>query len=182
MKIEITEYPTDNDWLEVKKRALVTIGKKLKTPPDAEWKRAILKARHSPIRRLRFSFYLEGIPSYVSVHLARHIHAQPFIKSQRNDRQDNYDRNKAPQDTPVNMIWDITGEEMMIIANKRLCNMADATTQDIVGKMCAEIVKHDKDNIWPEFLVPMCKYTGECKEIYPCKKAIKKVVVTEPND
>ena len=60
MKIEITEYPTDNDWLEVKKRALVTIGKKLKTPPDAEWKRAILKARHSPIRRLRFSFTLKG--------------------------------------------------------------------------------------------------------------------------
>ena len=78
--------------------------------------------------------------------------------------------------------WSIRGEEMMIIANKRLCNMADATTQDIVGKMCAEIVKHDKDNIWSEFLVPMCKYTGECKEIYPCKKAIKKVVVTEPND
>ena len=78
--------------------------------------------------------------------------------------------------------WSVGGEEMMIIANKRLCNMADATTQDIVGKMCAEIVKHDKDNIWSEFLVPMCKYTGECKEIYPCKKAIKKVVVTEPND
>ena len=107
MKIKVTEYPKENDFLEVKRRALVTVGKKAKTIPDEEWIIKILKANHSPIRRLRFSFDLYGIPSWVATHLCRHIHAQPYVKSQRNDRQEEYDRNKAPQDAPVDMIWDM---------------------------------------------------------------------------
>ena len=68
MKIELLEYPQERDWFAVKERALVTVGKKAVTPPTEEWKHKILEARHSPIRRLRFSFYLE-IPYWVSVHL-----------------------------------------------------------------------------------------------------------------
>ena len=71
MKVTCIEHPTDQDWIACKERALVTVGLKVKTPPDDDWKRAILKARHSPIRRLRFSFKLEGIPSWVSVHQNR---------------------------------------------------------------------------------------------------------------
>lgn len=67
-RIKLIESPTEKDWLEVKRRALVTIGKKPVNPPTSEWKREILEARHSPIRYLRYSFYLE-IPSWVSVHL-----------------------------------------------------------------------------------------------------------------
>ena len=57
MKVTCTEYPTDQDWIACKERALVTVGLKVKNPPDDKWKHDILKARHSPIRRLRFSFY-----------------------------------------------------------------------------------------------------------------------------
>ena len=56
MYIELIEYPDDKKWMGVKQRALVTVGKKVKTPPTEEWKRAILRARHSPIRYLFFSF------------------------------------------------------------------------------------------------------------------------------
>lgn len=172
MKIICTEYPTDQDWIACKERALVTVGLKIKNPPNDKWKQDILRARHSPIRRLRFSFVLEGIPSWVSVHLARHIHAQPYIKSQRNDRQQEYDRTKAPQDTPINMIWDMNAEELMIIANKRLCNQASPETQHIVKLMCDEVLKTNPE--FKEFLVPMCLYTGKCKEMYPCKKELIK--------
>ncbi len=55
------------------------------------WKHSILRARHSPIRTLQFAFYLEDVPYWVSTHLARHVHAQPFIRSQRNDRENEYD-------------------------------------------------------------------------------------------
>ena len=120
MKVELLEKPTEKDWLEVKRRALVTIGKKPVAAPNEEWKHDILEARHSPIRRLWFSFYIE-CPYWVSVHLCRHIHAQPYVKSQRNDRQKDYDRNTAPQDATVCMIWDINAEELMVVANKRLC-------------------------------------------------------------
>lgn len=168
MKITCIEYPTEQDWLAVKERALVTVGLNVKNAPDLAWKKAILKARHSPIRRLRFAFKLEGIPSWVATHLARHVHAQPYIKSQRPDRQSEYDRDKAPQDAPVNMIYDVNGEELMVIANKRLCNQAAEETRAWVRGICDKVLETNPE--FAEFLVPMCVYTGECKEMYPCGK------------
>lgn len=166
MKIELLEYPTEKDWMEVKRRALVTVGKKPVNPPDSKWKRKILYARHSPIRYLRFSFYLE-IPYYVSVHLARHVHAQPYIRSQRNDRQNEYDRNAARQDAEVSMIWDMSAEELMTVANKRLCMKADPTTRLIVHEMC-ETVREVCPEIY-DLLVPSCCYNGGlCHEIESC--------------
>ena len=157
MKVVLTEYPNDQDWLEVKRRALVTVGLRPKTAPDAKWKHDILNARHSPIRRLFFSFDLE-VPYYVSVHLVRHVHAQPYVRSQRNDRQAMYDRNTAPQDAPVAMIWDMTGEELMTIFNKRLCSLADPATR-LVVQMMADEVKAKCPEL-AEFAVPMCEYHG----------------------
>lgn len=164
--VTANEMPGEADWLEVKKRALVTVGKRAVTPPTAEWKHKILEARHSPIRRLNFSFYIE-CPYWVSVHLCRHIHAQPYVKSQRNDRQSDYDRNSAPQNAIVCMIWDMNAEELMTIANKRLCRLASAETREVVRAMCDIVLEH-----CPEFaglLVPNCEY-GKCHEMYPCKK------------
>lgn len=172
-KITLLKAPTPADWLEVKRRALVTIGKRPLSEPSEEWKIDILTARHSPVRYLRFSFLLEDIPSWVSVHLCRHVHAQPYVKSQRNDRQHDYDRNKAPQDSPVSMIWDINAEELMVIANKRLCAQASPETRQIVRQMCDLVVER-----CPEFrtvLVPMCEYHGYvCHEMYGCGKYGKK--------
>lgn len=168
MEVHIIKSPTEQDWMEVKRRALVTVGKNPVTPPDDEWKHKILKARHSPIRYLQFSFYLEDIPSYVSVHLVRHVHSQPYVKSQRNDRQSDYDRTKAPQDTPVNMIWDMNAEELMTISNKRLCRLADPVTRSVVQKMCDEVLRVNPE--FKDFLVPNCQYLGECKEMFSCKR------------
>jgi hypothetical protein len=116
---------------------------------------------------LRFLFYLTDIPYWVSVHLCRHVHAQPYVKTQRNDRQDNYDRNKAPQDAPVDMMWSVNGEELITIANKRLCKQASKETRELVRMICDEVVK-----VCPEFkdeLVPMCvRNGGVCYEMFPC--------------
>lgn len=172
MKITLTEWPTEQDWKEVYRRALATVGKKPIKAPSRKWKEDMLEARHSPIRRLRFSFDLEDLPSWISVHLVRHIHAQPYVKSQRNDRQSDYDRTKAPQDAPVNMIWDITGEEMLIIANKRLCNQAAPETRMVVEEMCKQIIQKCPE--FREYLVPMCMYHGGvCHEMFPCGFADK---------
>lgn len=172
MKVTMIEYPTEQDWLAVKERALVTVGLKAKNSPDAVWKDEILEARHSPIRRLRFSFLIEDLPYWVSVHLCRHIHAQPYVRSQRNDRQSDYDRNAARQDAPVTMIWDMTGEELLIVANKRLCNQAIKETRDVVQEICNQVI-----SFCPEFtnhLVPMCDYHGGiCHEMKPCGRCSK---------
>lgn len=169
MKVTMIDHPIEKDWLSVKRRALVTVGLKPIIPPRDEWKRDILRARHSPIRYLRFSFLIEDLPSWVSVHLVRHVHAQPYVKSQRNDRQAQYDRTKAPQDQPVSMIWDMNAEELMAIANKRLCEQASPETREVIREMVRLV-----NSVCPEFeefLVPMCKWTGNCKEMYPCWRA-----------
>lgn len=166
MKVSILKRPTEEDWMFCKRCALETIGKAPKTPPSEEWKRKILRARHSPIRELRFAFLLEDIPYWVSVHLCRHVHAQPYVKSQRNDRQFQYDRGKAHQDAPVSMIWTMNAEEWLTICNKRLCNQASKETREVI-EMIRDAVAWNN----PEFIdemVPMCVREGECHEMYPC--------------
>lgn len=164
MKITILEMPTEKDWIEVKRRALVTVGKSPVTAPDEEWKMKMLECRHSPVRRLRFSFLIEDVPSYVSVHLTRHKHAEPYVKSQRNDRQQDYDRTKAPQDAPVSMIWDMNGEEFLTVMNKRLCGQADKTTRHLAEEIRDAVIIADP--IYAPFLVPMCEYLGRCPEVF----------------
>ena len=176
VRIVLIGAPSEERWMEVKQRAFVTqvelgkTGAKLDdgtmNPPTSEWKYRILKARHSPIRHLEYSFLLEGLPSWISVHLVRHVHAQPYVKSQRNDRQNKYDRTKAPQDAPVDMIWDINGEELMVIANKRLCGQASQETRMVVKAMCALAEQHTPE--LEGLLVPMCVYQNGCNEMRPC--------------
>lgn len=169
MNISLIEWPAEADWMAAKVRALVTAGLKPVNAPTEEWKEKSLRARHSHIRRLRFSFYFEDIPSWVSVHFCRHIHAQPYVKSQRNDRQTDYDRRKAPQDAPVNMILDVNAEELMVMANKRLCNQASKETREAMQIMCSLVIAKCPE--FKPFLVPMCEWRGNlCPEMKPCGK------------
>ena len=167
MKVEVIKYPTAEDWMLVKQCTLVTVGKEAKQPPTDEWKARMLRARHSPIRELKLVFYLTDIPYWVSVHLVRHVHAQPYVKSQRNDRQTEYDRETAPQNAPVNMMWSVNGEELITIANKRLCKQTAKKTRELVKMICDEVIR-----LCPEFeaeLVPMCvRNNGKCYEMKPC--------------
>lgn len=169
MKVWLLDYPDEHDWIGVKRRALVTVYRRKGgiKPPDSDWKHRILAARHSPIRWLRYSFMFEGIPSNVSVHLCRHVHAQPYVSSLRNDRQGEIDGDLAPRNTPVNMILDVNAEELMVIANKRLCNKASEKTQEAVQEMCDLAI-----GVTPELeglLVPMCIWCGGvCHEMTPC--------------
>lgn len=166
--VEILKHPTEEDWMLCKTCTLVTVGKNSVKPPTMEWKKKLLAARHSPIRTLEFCFKINNIPNWVAVHLVRHVHATPFVKSQRNDRQDEYDRTKAPQDAPVDMCWYMNAEELMTIANKRLCTQASKETRQVVKTICNKVLE-----VNPEFeglLVPNCWYRGGvCTEFNPCK-------------
>lgn len=167
MNVTVLKYPTTEDWLLCKKCTLVTVGKETNVPPTEKFKRNILRARHSPIRELRFVFYLTDVPYWVSVHLCRHVHAQPYVKTQRNDRQSGYDRNRAPQNALVDMMWSMNGEELITISNKRLCNLASKETRQLVKMICDKVIE-----LCPEFeneLVPMCvRNGGVCHEMFPC--------------
>lgn len=170
MKIELIKIPSEEDWALCKRAALKTIWKESKTPPGPNWKHDILKAVHSPVRILNFYIGIYNIPYWVSTHLVRHVHAVPFVSTQRNDRQDMYDRNEAPQGALVNMDWLVNAEELMTIAHKRLCMQASLETREVVREICRQVVE-----ACPEFdglLVPLCEYrNGLCTEFHPCGKA-----------
>ena len=167
MNVKLVRFPNDADWMAVKARALRTVHREAKKEPTLEWKSRILEARHSPIRYLQFSFFLEDIPTKVANHLVRHVHAQPYVESNRNDRQSAMTDAEVNRLTPVSMFLDVNAEELMVIANKRLCAQAEKDTREVVRMMCGEVIKH-----CPEFkglLVPMCEYQGYvCHEMQPC--------------
>ena len=165
--VEILKYPTEDDWMLCKRCTLNTVGKDSTKLPTNEWKHKLLLSEHSPIRTLNFCIKMT-VPYYVSVHFCRHFTGVThFVQSQRNDRQNNYDRTKAPQDAPVSHIMYVNAQELMFMARRRLCMQADPFTRKVMEEICKQVV-----NICPEFdgtLEPMCSYRGgRCTEFNCC--------------
>ena len=173
--MRIVTAPDEKTWMDVKRAAFRTMDKDTETPPTFEWKKRIIRAQHSPIRMLTFLIEIKNLPSWISVHLVRHVHAQPFVSTQRNDRCDRdegYDRRKAPQDTPVSMMWYFNVEELITISHKRYCMLASAETRAVVQQICHMIEKK-----YPEYagvFEPLCSYrNGLCDEFHPCAYYVK---------
>lgn len=165
-KVEILRYPTEEDWMRAKTLACNTVGKKAINLPTEEWKHKLLKSEHSPARTLMFTIKLT-IPYYVSVHYVRHkFGVEHFVTSQRNDRQNNYDRTKAPQDTEVTHIMDINATELIFMSHRRLCAQADPFTRTVMKEICDQI--SEKCPEFKDLLVPQCEYLHECPEFFPC--------------
>lgn len=165
--ITLLAYPGPEDWWEVKRRALITVGKRPKTVPTSEWIEKMLDARHSPIRYAMYSFQFEGIPSNTATHFARHVHAQPYVSTLRTDRVTEIDGDMAPRCTKVDMILDVNAEELMIMSNKRLCMQAAEVTRRIMEGMT--ILACEVTPEMNKMLVPMCKYCGgKCHEYKGC--------------
>lgn len=171
MTITLIYAPENRELMLMKRCVWVTMGKTSYPAimPTAELTHSLLEARHSPIRVLNYAWLIEGIPGNISTHLARHVHAVPFVSSLRNDRQERINGDEAPRNTPVDMIFYCNAEELMTLANKRLCGKASAQTQTVVKLMCqkAEMATPELKGL----LVPMCEYHGGvCHEIQPCGK------------
>lgn len=165
--VELLKTPTEDDWMLCKTCTLNTVGKNSTKIPTNEWKHKLLMSEHSPIRILNFCIKM-NIPYYVSVHFCRHFTGVThFVQSQRNDRQEKYDRTKAPQDAPVSHIMYINAQELMFIARRRLCMQADKFTRTVMKEICRQVI-----DVCPEFdgtLEPMCYYRGgRCTEFNCC--------------
>ena len=167
IKIEILRSPTQQDWERCKMLALNTAGKKyVGTRVTQEWKDKMLKARHSPIRTLMFTIRMT-VPYYVSTHFVRHkIGVEHYVQSQRNDRQSNYDRELAPQNAMVCHVMDINAEQLMFMANRRLCGMADKTTRYVMAMICQAVESSNSEFIG--HFKSMCEYLHECPEFKSC--------------
>lgn len=166
--VRILDTPTTQDWTVCKDLTLATVGKSAVKPVDHAFKEMALKSEHSPIRALQVSWVWENLPSWVSVHLTRHhVGCTPFVQSQRNDRQDAYDRNTAPQNIPVIHAEVANFQSIIDISKMRLCFNAAAETRYAWLLFLKELEKYEPELV--AFCKPKCVYRGGiCGEPRPC--------------
>lgn len=171
--IKILKHPTELDWQWCKQCTLNTVGKNSTTLPTSEWKEKLVKSEHSPLRELWFGIKME-IPYWVSVHFVRHhIGVNHYVQSQRNDRQEKYDRTQAPQGEIVSHIMSINAQELVFMSHKRLCNQASKETRMVMQEIVNQVLKLNPE--FKDVLVPLCKYrNGLCTEFNTCGYNIKR--------
>lgn len=171
MRIELIKKPTEFDWLLVKNCALNTVGKWSNKPPTDEWRAKILASEHSPIRELQYVFLIKDLPSWVATHIVRHhVGVNCYVTSQRNDRQEKYDRDLAPQNAPVDMVLSVNAQSLINISHKRLCMQASLETRQVFMEI--KNILTTEEPLLAELLVPLCEYRNfKCTEMFPCPKA-----------
>ena len=134
--------------------------------PSSRWKKRILLAEHSPLRKLLFNWKWSNLPYWVSVHFVRHkFGIEHFVSTQRSDRTGT-DRTGNRQDAPVEHECVANAAEVMFISRRRLCCQASPETRAAWKLVVDEIAKSE-----PEVAaccVPECVYRGFCPEFKSC--------------
>ena len=154
-------------WRDVLNAARTTIrmeeGDK---EPSARWKKRILLAEHSPIRKLLVGWKWSNLPYWVSVHFVRHkFGIEHFVSTQRTDRT-GADRTGARQDAPVEHECLANAAEVMFISRRRLCSQASPETR-AAWKLVVDAIAEQEPQL-AECCVPECVYRGFCPEFKSC--------------
>lgn len=154
-------------WPKVKRSARTTIGREGEgLYPSDEWKKSILLAEHSPIRKIKFSWKWTGIKSWVSVHFVRHwLGILHWVTTQRTDRT-GVDRDNSPQNVGIDHECEANAQALINISRKRLCTQASEDTRKAWKEVKDEVKKHDP--ILASVMVKECIYRGFCPEMFPC--------------
>lgn len=164
MYIDIFQH--EDNWQDIKDSAMNTINKNTGKYPDTAWKRKIIMAEHSPIRRIKFYWRWSDLKSWVSVHFVRHkIGIEHWVSTQREDRT-GIERDKLPQGSLVKHACEANAQALINISRKRLCNCASPET-----RKAWQLVKEEVSKTEPELaecMVRECIYRGFCPEMFSC--------------
>lgn len=153
------------DWEEVVNDCRATVGKlPLGKEPSSAFKRSILISEHSPIRSIAAKWIWQNIPSWVATHFSRHKW-ECFIKTQRTDRTGT-NRDKLPQDAPVNFSGEANAQQLIDTARKRLCMQASRETRKYMEDLKTELRTYEPEI--SDVLVPNCVYRCGCPEPNGC--------------
>ena len=154
------------DWQEVVDDCRATVAKPpLGKEPSDEFKRAMVIAEHDPIRDIEIRFSWSNIPYWVAMHWKTHIW-RCRTNTQRNDRQKKYDRAKAPQDAPVDLIGNMNTQHCIDTGRKRLCYMAAPETRAYMVDF--KIALRPIEPQISDAMVPNCIYRCGCPEQSGC--------------
>ena len=164
MKTEILKIK--GDWEEVVNDCRATVKKPpLGKEPSADFKKRLLISEHSPLRDISVKFRWANIKYWVAMHWKTHMWFS-VVGSQRNDRQERYDRNKAPQDALIDFYGDPNIQHTIDTWRKRLCRQASTETRHYAEDFKAAL--HDVEPEWSDVLVPNCVYRCGCPEPHCC--------------
>ena len=154
------------DWKRVKNHCRTTDNKDFtELEPSEEFKRKLAISEHTPIRLIEFDWSWKSIKYWVSTEWSRHKF-EKFISSQRNDRQDKYDRNAARQDAPVNFDGQANMQNLIDSWRKRLCFKVTNEARELAEDFKKEL--YSVDQIVSDVLVPNCVYRCGCPEFTTC--------------
>ena len=151
------------DWTEVLNDCRHTVSKPpLDKEPSESFIKRVLISEHSPIRSVKFKWLWEGIKSWISVHWVRHSW-ECFVGTQRTDRT-GIDRNKLPQDQPVNFIGEMNIQNAIDTQRKRLCFQAAAETREYAEDLKLTLHEYPTMHYVADVMVPNCVYRCGCPE------------------
>lgn len=158
---------TKGTWRDVADSARTTINREAGTKePSSNWKRRMLLAEHSPIRRLSISTKWYDLKYWVSVHLVRHkFGIDHWVRTQRTDRT-GVDRNEIPQGALVEHEIEFNAQSAINISRKRLCKQASPETTDAWDAVLTSIEATEPELV--SCCVPECIYRGFCPEYISC--------------
>lgn len=160
-----------SSWDDVKEAALDTCGKQW-CPKEisSDWKKKILAAEHSPIRKLRFRVVFTHLPYWVSVHFVRHkLGVEHFVQTQRDDRNPDrvVSRDELPQGAPVRHVMDVNAAALIQISRKRLCCQASPETRAAWQLVKDELIRMGETEL-AAYMIPECVHQHGCPEMKGC--------------
>lgn len=154
------------DWKDVKNVSRTTVNKQHSENEATEiFKKKILISEHSPIRELTIRWKWENIKSWISVHFSR-SKWECYISTQRSDRT-GVDRDKSPQDTPVNMDCSANVQHLIDTSRKRLCYCSSKETREYWESLKKQL-RLDGEKEISNVMVPNCIYRCGCPEFESC--------------
>jgi hypothetical protein len=166
MTIEFVSHPSDIDWLDVRNAALITRRQHSNVVPSKILKLRFLCSEHSPIRGLNYRWVWNDQKYWIAMHIRTHsIGISQYVSSQRNDRQEVYDRNKAPQDAPVEHMCYANAQSIINISKARECLNASKETRQAWLEF-VDALKVVEPQL-ARLCVPPCVYrNGICPEVF----------------
>jgi thymidylate synthase ThyX len=155
------------DWNEVLNACRTTVGKEgILKQPSERWRKNILLAEHSPIRKLQISVKCYDVKSWVATHYCRHhVGCEKYVQTQRTDRT-GINRDELPQGALVTLEMDLNAQAIINISRKRLCMQASPETREL-WKLILEEIKKELPELY-DVCIPECIYRGFCPETDRC--------------
>lgn len=158
---------TSNNWRQIADAARTTVNKpEGQGEPSSAWKRKILIAEHSPIRKLIISWKWTDLPSWVSVHFVRHkFGIEHYVRTQRADRT-GISRDNLSQSELIEHECMANAQAIINISRKRLCNKASKETQFAWRLFLCDLSDYELE--LRDACVKECIYRGYCPELDSC--------------